>query len=64
MMTVYLFVSMLSLIVGRVGAAMLKGEYEEAVRLIMQPHEGEREDSAAARNLYLQRSVYGFRVWL
>ena len=41
---------------------MLKGEYEEAVRLIMQPLEGEREDSAVARNLYLQKGVYGFRV--
>ena len=38
----------------RVGAAMLRGKYEEAVRLIMQPHAGEKEDSAAARALYLE----------
>lgn len=34
---------------------MLKGKYEEAVRLIMQPHAGEKEDSAAARALYLEK---------
>ena len=32
---------------------MLKGDWREAVRLIMQPHESEKEDSAQARRLYL-----------
>ena len=36
-----------------IGLQLLKGEWREAVRLILQPHEGEREDSAAARRLYL-----------
>ena len=39
----------------RVGAALLRGEYEAAVRLIMQPRDGEREETAEARKLYLQK---------
>ena len=45
----------------RVGAALLRGEYEEAVRLIMQPREGEREETAEARRLYLDKG--GFAVF-
>ena len=39
----------------RVGAAMLRGEYEQAVRLIMQPREGDREEGVEARRLYLDK---------
>lgn len=39
----------------RVGAALLRGEYEEAVRLIMQPRDGEREETVEARRLYLDK---------
>lgn len=33
---------------------LLKGEWKEAVRLIMQPHEGERDDNDRARKAYLE----------
>ncbi|KAL0027136.1 hypothetical protein WJX79_009492 [Trebouxia sp. C0005] len=39
----------------KVGAALLRGHYEEAVRLIMQPRDGEREETAEARRLYLEK---------
>lgn len=39
----------------RVGVALLQGQYEEAVRLIMQPRDGEREETAQARRLYLEQ---------
>ncbi|KAL0052217.1 hypothetical protein WJX82_010083 [Trebouxia sp. C0006] len=39
----------------KVGAALLRGQYQEAVRLIMQPRDGEREESAEARRLYLEK---------
>lgn len=42
---------------GRVGVALLQGQYEEAVRLIMQPRDGEREETAQARRLYLEQGV-------
>ena len=38
----------------RVGVALLQGEYKEAVQLIMQPRDGEREETAEARRLYLE----------
>ena len=41
----------------RVGAALLRGQYEEAVQLIMQPRDGEREESAEARRLYLDKGA-------
>ena len=41
----------------RVGAALLRGQYQEAVRLIMQPRDGEREESAEARQLYLEKGA-------
>jgi len=41
----------------RVGAALLRGQYQEAVRLIMQPRDGEREESAEARRLYLEKGA-------
>lgn len=37
----------------RVGLLLLKGEWKEAVRLIMQPHEGERDDNDRARKAFL-----------
>ncbi|DBB03074.1 TPA: hypothetical protein ACH3X1_013389 [Trebouxia sp. C0004] len=39
----------------KVGATLLRGRYEEAVRLIMQPRDGEREETAEARRLYLEK---------
>ena len=39
----------------RVGIALLKGQWEEAVRLIMQPSSHERADSEAAKKLYLDQ---------
>lgn len=33
---------------------MLQGQHEEAVRLIMKPRDGEKEDTAQARRLYLE----------
>ena len=39
----------------RVGIALLKGQWEEAVRLIMQPSSHERADSQAAKKLYLEQ---------
>ncbi len=41
----------------RVGAALLRERYEEAVRLIMQPRDGEREETAEARRLYLEKGA-------
>ena len=38
----------------RVGVALLRGEYKEAVQLIMQPRDGERQETAEARRLYLE----------
>lgn len=38
----------------RVGVALLQGEYKQAVQLIMQPRDGEREETAEARRLYLE----------
>ena len=38
----------------RVGVALLQGDYKKAVQLIMEPRDGEREESAEARRLYLQ----------
>ena len=46
------------LLVARVGAAMLRGEYEQAVRLIMQPDVNEKAESAAARALYLEQGMF------
>ena len=40
----------------RVGIALLKGQWEEAVRLIMQPSSHERADSAAAKQLFLNQA--------
>ena len=36
-----------------VGRELIKGNWKEAVRLIMSGHEGERADSAQARKLFL-----------
>ena len=38
----------------RVGVALLQGKYKKAVQLIMQPRDGEREETAEARQLYLE----------
>ena len=35
------------------GSELIKGNWKEAVRLIMSGHEGERADSAQARKLFL-----------
>ena len=37
-----------------VGRELIKGNWKEAVRLLMSGHEGERVDSAAARKLFLE----------
>lgn len=37
-----------------VGRELIKGNWEEAVRLLMSGHEGERADRAAARKLLLE----------
>ena len=37
-----------------VGRELIKGNWKEAVRLLMSGHEGERADSAAARKLFLE----------
>ena len=37
-----------------VGRELIRGNWEAAVQLIMAGHEGEREDSAAARRLFLE----------
>lgn len=42
----------------RVGVALLQGEYEKAVKLIMQPRDGEREETAEARRLYLETGTF------
>ena len=43
----------------RVGVALLQGEYKKAVQLIMQPRDGEREETAEARQLYLETGALG-----
>ena len=45
--------------VSRVGAALLRAEYEQAVRLILQPREGDREEAVDARRLYLDNGKTG-----
>ncbi len=37
-----------------VGRELIKGNWKEAVRLLMSGHEGERADSAQARKLFLE----------
>lgn len=37
-----------------VGRELIQGNWKEAVRLLMSGHEGERADSAAARQLFLE----------
>ena len=39
---------------------MLQGEYQKAVQLILQPREGEREETAEARRLYLEKGALPF----
>jgi hypothetical protein len=46
------------LLLCRVGAKLMKGEWEEAVRLIMQSTGGDRA-AAAARQLYLEGALPG-----
>ena len=36
----------------RIGASLLKGDWQGAIDLIMKPHDDDREDNAAPRRLY------------
>ena len=38
----------------RVGAALLRGEWEAAVKLVMEQREGERPENVEGRRLYLE----------
>ena len=41
----------------RVGSLLLKGDWEAAVKLVMSPREGDREDAQRARQLFLDRQL-------